>query len=105
MIRSYFERFLRRPLRGLRTIWFALPQARMAIAWGVSLIGTLSASFAGWLNDFFQQFSWLRPWPRCVSVLSVASLLFTTEARRTRRKHREFRRQGLIRLFSRSAQS
>ena len=35
---------------------FAFPQARLPSPGAI----TLSASFAGWLNDFFQQFSWLR---------------------------------------------
>jgi len=40
------QRFLRRPLRGLRTFWFALPQARLPSPGAI----ILSASFAGWLN-------------------------------------------------------
>src|SRR6185503_20658764 len=55
MIRSYFECLIRRPLRGLRRFWFAFPQARLPSPGAI----TLSASFAGWLNDSRQQFNWL----------------------------------------------
>ena len=77
---SYFERFIRRPLRGLGTFWFAFPQARLPSPGAI----TLPASFAGWLNDFFQQFTWLRPWPGCaISANSVGC----TEKKRSNQKY------------------
>ena len=44
---------------GSEKFLFAFPQARLPRPGAI----TLSAGFAGWLNDFFQQVTWLRPRP------------------------------------------